>query len=229
MAIMFSRDYNLKARRAKAIVKPVAKSPFSPTGLPYGLPPVPGRMRHFEPDDIIAPREHLKDWLPWALRVVSQEGDGSLQAAPLGGGPVYIINPMKVEEYDFVKVPAKLLNNPKWKSVEVYAEWFEKKYRAWVTGQKWNGWAMPFFEFDEAMKYATDSQKEGTGAGMTQYDPARDAFVTLRDDPEETEVDEATVILVKGRGALKVYPIGAGSWTWSEAREDEEEEEEDEA
>jgi len=184
-------------------------------------------MRHFEPDDIIAPRKELKDWLKWALRVDRVDGDGTLHAFPLGGGFAYIINPMKVEEYDFVKVPAKLLNDPKWRSADVYAEWFDKKYRAWLTGQKWNGWAMPYFEFEEAMKYATDSQAEGTGAGHTAYDPVRDAFVTTRDEGEADEVDEATVILVKGRGAIKVYPIGAGSWTWSEARDDEDEDADD--
>jgi hypothetical protein len=186
-------------------------------------------MRHFDPGDIITPREHLKDWLPWALRVDRAEA-GTVYAYPLGGGFQYAFDPIAVEKYDFVKVPAKFLNNPNWKSVDFYAEWFDKKYRGWTTGQRWNGWAMPYFEFDEAMKYANDSlQGGGPGTGATTYDPARDAFVTQRDDIEDTEVDEATVILVKGRGAIKVYPIGAGSWTWSEASEDEgEEDDEDE-
>jgi hypothetical protein len=183
-------------------------------------------MRHFDPGDIIAPKEHLKDWLQWALRVDRMEA-GTLHAFPLSGGFEYAFDPISVERYDFVKVPAKLLNNPNWKATDFYAEWFDKKYRGWSSGQRWNGWAMPFFEFDEAMRYAKDSQEGGDGPGSTRYDPARDAFVTQRDDPDETEVDEATVILVKGRGALKVYGIGAGSWTWSEAREDDEDDEDE--
>lgn len=145
------------------------------------------------------------------------DADGTVHAYPLGGGFHYIFDPIKVETYDFIKVPAKLLHNPNWRATDFYAEWLEKKYRGWTTGQRWNGWAMPFFEFEEATKYAKDS-------GNTVYDPARDAFVTKREDLDEEEVDEATVILVKGRGALKVYPIGAGSWIWSEAQEDEDEE-----
>lgn len=176
-------------------------------------------MRSFEPGDIIVSRAHLKDWLKWALRVDSVDGDGTVRAYLLGGGFEYEIDPVKVEKYDFVKVPAKLLNNASWKSEEFFAEWFEKKYRGWSSGQRWNGWAMPYFEFDEAMKYSQDSEKLGAGFdAVTLYDPARDAFVTRKEDGDE--VDEATVILVKGRGALKVYPIGTGSWTWSIAPEE---------
>jgi hypothetical protein len=170
-------------------------------------------MRHFESGDIITPKEHLKDWLKWALRVDSIEGDGTIQAFPLGGGLVYTFGPISVEKFDFVKVPQKLLNSPNWKSVEFFAEWLDKKYRGWSNGLKWNGWAMPYFEFDEAMRYASDTNN-------TRFDPLKDAFVTKREDDGEEEIDEATVILVKGRGALKVYPIGAGSWTWSLAREE---------
>lgn len=179
-------------------------------------------MRHFETGDIIAPREHLRDWLKWALMVESVDGDGTIHAAPLGGGFIYIFDPIKTENLDLVKVPAKLLNNPNWKSVEFDAEWLNKKYRGWSTGQRWNGWAMPYFEFDEAMRYANDS-------GNTTFDPARDAFVSILQGDDEEQVDEATVILVKGRGAIKVYPIGAGSWTWSEWQEPKPDEDDDEA
>lgn len=184
--------------------------------------------RDFESGDIIVPREHLKDWLPWALRVDRMEA-GTVYAFPLGGGFGYSFDPIAVEKYDFVKVPAKLLHSPRWRATDFYAEWFDKSYRGWTTGQRWNGWAMPFFEFDEAMRYAKDSQESAgdTGASSTHYDPQRDAFVTHREDFDEDEVDEATVILVKGRGALKVYPIGAGSWTWSERQEEEEAAEEE--
>lgn len=176
-------------------------------------------MRDFEPGDIIAPREHLKDWQDgWALVVSRMEGDGTLYAGEFGGNLVRKFDPISVERFDFVKIPKELLDNPKWHEADFYAEWFDKRYHGWSNGVTWNGWAIPFFEFDEAMKYAKDSQKEGAGVGATTYDPEKDAFVTTRDDPDENEIDEATTIDVEGRGPIKVYSIGGSSWTWTEKK-----------
>ena len=171
-------------------------------------------MRYFERSDIIAPKDKLRDWINWALVVDKVDGDGTIHAAPMGGGFVYRFDPVKVETYDFVKVPAKLLKTPNWYSTRFYAEWLEKSYHGWSTGQRWNGWAMPHFEFEEAIRYAND-------AGNTKYDPEKDAFVTTLEGEDEPQIDEATIIIVRGRGPIVVYPIGAGSWTWSEREEEE--------
>lgn len=212
------------ARVFNAVAKAVAALSFMPSGIDiFGLhfetkrqgPAMGAGPRDFDQNDIIAPKDKLRDWIPWALIVDKVDGDGTLHAFPLGGGPHFIFDPVKVETYDFVKVPAKLLDNPNWYSTEFYAEWIDKKYRGWTTGRRWNGWAMPYFEFEEAMRYAKDS-------GNTRYEPELDAFVTVMEGQEDDPgVDEATVIRVRGRGPIKTYPIGAGSWTWSEWRGDE--------
>jgi len=175
-------------------------------------------MRDFLPGDIIVPRKDLREWTNAAVIVDEVEGDGSVTAFRFGyAGRRLRFSPVDVEKFDFIKVPKDKLNNPGWKSIQVFAEWTEKSYQAWTTGQHWNGWEMPFFEFDEAMRYAQD-------AGNTVYDPERDAFITTHEGSEdEPGVDEATIIFVRGRGALKVYPIGAGSWTWSQAPEEDDE------
>lgn len=177
-------------------------------------------MRDFQPGDIIVPRKYLREWTNSAVVVDEVGGDGTVYAFRFGyAGFRLRYSPVDVEKFDFIKVPKDKLNNPGWKSIDVFAEWIEKSYKAWSTGQHWNGWEIPYFEFEEAMKYAKD-------AGNTVYDPERDAFITTHegsDDPPD--VDEATIILVRGRGPLKVYSIGGGSWTWSLAPEEEREDE----
>jgi hypothetical protein len=177
--------------------------------------------RYFHPEDVIVPRDKLKDWISWALVVHQVDGDGTLHVFPLGGGPEYLFDPVKVETFDFIKVPPERLENPGWYSADFYAEWLDKKYRGWTNGRRWNGWAMPYFELEEAQRYAKDS-------GNTTYDEARDAFVTIQEGHDEPEVDEPTMIKIRGRrDPVKVYPIGAGAWIWSEAGEEEGEEEEE--
>lgn len=180
-------------------------------------------MRDFQSGDIIVSRKDLREWTNSAVVVDQVSGDGTVYAFRFGyGGFRLRFSPIDVEKFDFIKVHQEKLDNPGWMSVDVYAEWTEKAYKAWTTGQRWNGWVMPYFEFDEAVKYARD-------AGNTVYDAARDAFITTREgSDDEPDVDEATIINVRGRGPLKVYPIGAGSWTWSMASEEEKEEDEDE-
>lgn len=175
-------------------------------------------MRDFEHNDVLVPRKHLREWMKYAIIVDEVAGDGTLYAFAMGGGFRLRFDPVRVETYDFIKVPQDKLENPGWYSTDVYAEWTDKNYRVWTTGKLWNGWAMPFFEFEEALRYAKDVDN-------TVYDAKRDAFVTTHEgSDDEPEVDGATIIHVRGRrDPIKVYPIGAGSWTWESAREDDDE------
>ena len=167
-------------------------------------------MPEFVQGDIIVPRAHLRNWVEWGLIVDEVRATGAIVAHPVGGGFEYRFSPERSAAYDFIKVPVDLLINPTWYSANFRAEWLEEAYAGWTTGRKWNGWATPHFEFDEAMRYARDS-------GNTQYDPDRDAFVTILEGMEdEPQVDEAKVITVPSRGRITVYPIGAGYWTWTE-------------
>jgi hypothetical protein len=174
-------------------------------------------MRNFEHNAIIVPRAHLNEWVDWALVVDKVDPDGTIHAFPRGGGFHMIINPTKVEQYDFITVPKEKLENPGWSLIPVYAEWTDKKYKVWSTGENWNGWAVPYFELNEALKYAKHTQTI-RGASPTVYDKARDVFVTTLENEDEPQVEGPVTINVPGRGEIKVYPLGNG-WTWSFVRE----------
>lgn len=91
----------------------------------------------------------------------------------------------------------------------VSAEWLPDalKLPAYTNGQRWNGWAMPYFPVEAAhalLEHMPD----------LRYDDTRDAFVSKSyDDEAEDEVYPAQVLVVRGE-TLKVYAIGAGSWCW---------------
>jgi len=54
------------------------------------------------------------------------------------------------------------------------------------------------------------------GESEGRFDEVRDAFVTRAHGGEE-EVWAAETVVISDGSALKVYPIGAGSWVWNEA------------
>jgi hypothetical protein len=167
----------------------------------------------FRKGDIIAPREHVEEWPRWALLVDSVFPDGSIVAHSRGGGFEHTFSPDRIASHDFIVVPPELLRNPTWYYAEFWAEWMDEIFRGWTTGERWNGWGMPRFEFHEAMRYARATEASWD-AQKTRYDRERNAFVTQMDEWEE--VDAAMTIVVPRRGRIEVYPIGAGSWVWAE-------------
>lgn len=75
------------------------------------------------------------------------------------------------------------------------------------NGKRWNGFGMPVFtlEVGKALLAAIPD---------LTYDEVRDAFVWRPcDGGGEEEIYAPTAILV-ATDAIKVYPIGTGSWTW---------------
>jgi hypothetical protein len=87
-------------------------------------------------------------------------------------------------------------------------EGFDKAFIGYTDGTRWNGWAEPFFEIDEAF---TIMQKNNVdGATPIFYMEATDSFVFVEEEPYE----------VKGRnfmtedGLKHIYGIGAGCWVW---------------
>jgi hypothetical protein len=89
--------------------------------------------------------------------------------------------------------------------------WFEidggPRYRGYHRGDRWNGWAMPYFTL-EAGK-AIMERWEGSDVPLT-YDENATAFTAAFEDPE---VYEGEVHTIEGRAEI-LYPIGAGSWCW---------------
>jgi hypothetical protein len=96
-----------------------------------------------------------------------------------------------------------------------------------IAGERWNGWEMPHFTRANAdllmalWNAAGEKLAEDPKAclqSVMSYDAERDAYiVTFPEDEQATETFEIENILVDGE-YVRVYAIGAGSWTWD--RED---------
>lgn len=89
-------------------------------------------------------------------------------------------------------------------------------FKAWTTGARWNGWATPFFEKEEADRVITllGSLLEDQGE-RAYFDEAKDAYVVERQyapDIRRDVFDAETIETPKG--TRKVYAIGAYSYTW---------------
>jgi hypothetical protein len=93
-----------------------------------------------------------------------------------------------------------------------------------LTNRRWNGFAIPAFDYKEALRIAADTHllgaehnDKGDSVEFASYDASRDAFVMTgggRDADDEPFVNTATTCC--GR-----YDIGAMNWTWAEVDEPE--------
>lgn len=93
------------------------------------------------------------------------------------------------------------------------ADWMNGTLPGYTDGKTWNGWAMPFFEFETAKKILADM---GEDESVLRYDPDQDAFIyTNHYWPDEPNIYGSSFIEIEGR-TLKVYGLGAGFWCWDE-------------
>lgn len=81
------------------------------------------------------------------------------------------------------------------------------KFPGYTFGDRWNGWATPFFTKDVGMRIVKAHSK-----GSARYDPRKDAFV-FRLDPDAPDLDVFEGEIVEGK---KLYPIGSYYWIWEE-------------
>jgi hypothetical protein len=84
----------------------------------------------------------------------------------------------------------------------------DEVFDAFTQGETWNGWARPYFTFEQAQGILKAHCSQGRKAW---YDEECDAFAF---EFNEGEVDKFPAEAVEG---LKLYPIGAGCWIWEEA------------
>ena len=90
---------------------------------------------------------------------------------------------------------------------------FSYPHIGYTAGKRWNGWATPFFEIDEALKVMAEFNFERPDYEMT-YDEETDTFSHYIDDDEIEEW--------KGKnyqtddGIKHLYSIGAYSWVWED-------------
>lgn len=84
-----------------------------------------------------------------------------------------------------------------------------ERFSGYTDGDTWNGFACPYFPFDEAVRLL-----EHFG-NRWKYDEPANAFTVwaLGSEDNEPEVFAGIRILVGNRD-LEVYAIGAYSWIW---------------
>lgn len=142
--------------------------------------------------------------------------DDPSRGAALGGGFVFKLETL-FKECDF-HIATEEEMRPKWRESGFSIEDTEGfPIRGWTADKRWNGWAMPMFEFKEAMQI---TKLLGLKDVLGYED-----FIS-HSDPEYIEENEGVELweaedIMTPRGVVRVYPVGTGSWIWSE--EDDEE------
>lgn len=82
-----------------------------------------------------------------------------------------------------------------------------REFEGYTRGENWNGFACPYFTFDQA-KRIVDAWPE-TG-GTASYVSGGDEFIFQMSDGAR---DSFGPVEIEG---MKLYPIGNGSWIWDE-------------
>lgn len=178
---------------------------------------------------------------------ISDVADGQVHYAPEGGGFVHKaptakfegdFRPQTDEDRTRLSTAAK-----GW----VSGDWAEDEspIPAWLTKKLWNGFAMPAFEKDDLVEaiakgkvldtfhYAAGDvfiTLDNCGEPLPQFDPDVEfaRILETAEDPMSIEIQIGGVSLQvdvwHGRdmaladgSTVRVYDVGAGSWTWSEA------------
>lgn len=100
-----------------------------------------------------------------------------------------------------------------------YQKYFEigdgkVRYPGYTRGERWNGFACPYFTKEVGQQIAKDGSTEDY---YLIFDEKKDRFVYHDCDCDqlEYEVFEGEDIIVDGEN-IHVYPIGAFSWIWSD-------------
>lgn len=174
-------------------------------------PPTEAQGEAADPPEVTAdeqnrgqpPEQFFADEGGHLVEVLRTSTDEMVEFSAQGGGFVH-----KASRTEFEKrfKPAEL---PEFSLQAVSAEWLpdDLKLPAYTNGQRWNGWAMPYFPAEAAHSLLGHMPD-------LRYDSARDAFVMKSDeDQAEEEVFPAETLVIDGR-PIKTYAIGAGSWCW---------------
>lgn len=91
----------------------------------------------------------------------------------------------------------------------------DRSFDGYTQGETWNGWACPYFTFEQAQQLVRAYEENGLEA---RYNEVSDAFsFELDAGGDLKEVDTFPAEEINGR---KFYPIGAFCWIWEEAAEE---------
>lgn len=86
----------------------------------------------------------------------------------------------------------------------------EQEFVGFSKGEEWNGWACPYFAFEEGQKILRAHNSAGRTAW---FDEKADQFVF-----EINGEEEYFPAIHENDG--KYYPIGNGSWIWEEKNDE---------
>ena len=101
-----------------------------------------------------------------------------------------------------------------------YLEDMVEDVRGYTAGERWNGWATPYFPFEESERVVAQinrfHKEPGLNSNAAYYDSDADEFCF----PAENEWDRYGPSDIDVAGELmKVYAIGACYWVWSEEKD----------
>ena len=91
---------------------------------------------------------------------------------------------------------------------------YPKAYIGYTSGKRWNGWATPYFELEEAKRVAEGNNE--MAEYPIEYDEVYDQFYILDKETAELETWKGEDIRT-AEGIKHLYGIGAYSWIWDEA------------
>ena len=86
----------------------------------------------------------------------------------------------------------------------------DRFFEGFSMDEEWNGWACPYFTFEQAQQLVN---VYGEGGLKAWYDEASDAFSFEIDGNSLEETDTFPMSVIDGK---KLYPIGAFCWIWEE-------------
>lgn len=88
-------------------------------------------------------------------------------------------------------------------------------FDGFTKNENWNGWACPYFTFDQAQKVMKQYNQLRGILGRQDfafYDSVSDVFVFPTNDEDESESFFAI-----NENNQKYYPVGAFCWIWEES------------
>ena len=86
-------------------------------------------------------------------------------------------------------------------------------FEGYTQGENWNGFACPYFTYEQAQVLLNAWQAKGWNA---RYDAKEDRFTFgVNTGGGEQEYDSFSAIELQG---MKLYPVGAFYWIWEEAK-----------
>ena len=86
----------------------------------------------------------------------------------------------------------------------------ERVFEGYTKDEHWNGWACPYFTFEQAQSIVTAHNDNGWPA---HYDQVHDQFVFSMKHAGGEEDEVYSPVQEDG---LKLYPIGTANWIWEE-------------